>query len=144
VALPLLAELNRRRVFRALVVYGVVAFAILQVIEPVMHGLHWPDAVLSYIVVALAFGFPVVVGLAWSFDVVGSGIERTMPVHAPTLHGARLPLVLACIGVLAATPGVLYYFVFRAAQHASPDRGTGASARMTSIAVLPFASLSES
>ena len=66
-----------------------------------------------------------------------------MPVHAPTLHGARLPLVLACIGVLAATPGVLYYFVFRAAQHASPDRGTGASARMTSIAVLPFASLSD-
>src|SRR5712691_4585530 len=44
VPLPLLAELNRRRVFRALVVWGVVAFAVLQIIEPVMHGLHWPDA----------------------------------------------------------------------------------------------------
>jgi len=40
VALPVLAELTRRRVFRALVAYGIAAFAILQVIEPVMHGLH--------------------------------------------------------------------------------------------------------
>src|SRR3989442_9071047 len=48
------AELGRRRVFRALVGYGIAAFAVLQVIEPIMHGLHWPDAVLSYVVVALA------------------------------------------------------------------------------------------
>jgi len=32
-----LAELNRRRVFRALVGYGIAAFALLQIIEPVMH-----------------------------------------------------------------------------------------------------------
>src|SRR5205085_8365476 len=38
---PLVAELNRRRVFRALVGYGVVAFAVLQVVEPVSHGLRW-------------------------------------------------------------------------------------------------------
>ncbi len=42
------AELKRRRVIRALVAYGIAAFAVLQIIEPVMHGLHWPDAVLSY------------------------------------------------------------------------------------------------
>jgi len=29
-------------VFRALVGYGIAAFAVLQIIEPVMHGLHWP------------------------------------------------------------------------------------------------------
>ena len=47
-------ELKRRRVFRALIAYGIGAFAVLQIIEPVMHGLHWPDEVLSYVVVALA------------------------------------------------------------------------------------------
>ena len=52
--LPLLAELKRRRVIRAVLGHGVAAFAVLQIIEPVMHGLHWPDAVLSYVVVALA------------------------------------------------------------------------------------------
>ncbi len=70
------AELKRRRVIRALVAYGIAAFAVLQIIEPVMHGLHWPDAVLSYVVVALAIGFPVVVALAWAFDVKEGRIER--------------------------------------------------------------------
>jgi hypothetical protein len=80
VDLPLLAELQRRRVFRALVGYGIAAFAVLQIIEPIMHGLHWPDEVLSYVVVALAVGFPVVVSLAWIFDVNAFGrIERTGP-----------------------------------------------------------------
>jgi len=65
----LVVELQRRRVFRALVAYGIAAFAVLQIIEPIMHGLHWPDAVLSYVVAALAVGFPVVVSLAWIFDV---------------------------------------------------------------------------
>ena len=51
--LPLVAELKRRRVFRALIGYGIAAFAILQVIEPVMHGLHWPESVLSYVVVVV-------------------------------------------------------------------------------------------
>ena len=34
-------ELKRRRVVRALVGYGIAAFAVLQIIEPIMHGLHW-------------------------------------------------------------------------------------------------------
>jgi len=71
----LVAELKRRRVFRALVGYGIAAFAVLQ-IEPVMHGLHWPDAVLSYVVVALAVGFPIVVSLAWIFDAKSGRFER--------------------------------------------------------------------
>jgi hypothetical protein len=67
--LSLVAELQRRRVFRALVGYGIGAFAVLQIVEPIMHGFHWPDVVLSYVVAALAVGFPVVVSLAWIFDV---------------------------------------------------------------------------
>src|SRR5213594_3259970 len=43
--LSLLVELKRRRVFRAMVGYGIAAFAVLQIVEPVMHGLHWPDAI---------------------------------------------------------------------------------------------------
>jgi hypothetical protein len=50
--LSLFGELKRRRVIRALVGYGIAAFAVLQIIEPVMHGFHWPDEILSYVVVA--------------------------------------------------------------------------------------------
>lgn len=134
VSSALLAELKRRRVFRALVGYGIAAFAVLQIIEPVMHGLHWPDVVLSYVVVALAIGFPIVVTLAWIFDVSEGRLERTSSVGGP--GGARLALILLAIGALAAAPGLLWYFLLRG------PHGTPAQARGSSIAVLPFVNLS--
>ncbi|MGZ6123803.1 MAG: hypothetical protein ACXWLR_02530 [Myxococcales bacterium] len=100
--LPLFAELKRRRVFRALIGYGIAAFAVLQIIEPVMHGMHWPDAVLSYVVIALAVGFPVVVALAWIFDLRGGHIERTPA--GGGIKGARLAASLLAIGAAAAAP----------------------------------------
>ena len=63
----LLAELKRRRVLRPVAGYGIAAFGVLQVIEPVMHGLRWPDAVLTWSVIALAAGFPVTLVFAWVF-----------------------------------------------------------------------------
>src|SRR5262249_57238185 len=87
------AELKRRRVVRTLVGYGIASFAVLQIIEPVMHGLHWPETVLSYVVVALAAGFPVIITLSWIFDVKAGRIERTAPAAAaPGLRRILLPL----------------------------------------------------
>jgi TolB-like protein/Flp pilus assembly protein TadD len=151
VNLPLLAELKRRRVFRALVGYGIAAFAVLQIIEPVMHGLHWPEAVLSYVVVALALGFPLVVALAWVFDVKAGRIERTVP--AAGLRGVRLAAVITGIGVLAAAPGLAWYLFLRPGVRSSPsDEPTRAKLdavppasdirAVPSIAVLPLVNLS--
>src|SRR5215471_14754675 len=85
------SELKRRRVVRTLVGYGIASFAVLQIIEPVMHGLHWPETVLSYVVVALAAGFPVVITLAWIFDVKAGRIEGTAPASKATgLRGIPL------------------------------------------------------
>ena len=126
----LFAELKRRRVVRALVGYAVAAFAVLQIIEPVMHGLHWPEATLSYVVVALAAGFPVVVALAWIFDVKAGRIERTSGAPIAKRHA----LVLAALGVLAAAPGLVWYFALRS--RAQTPAGP------PSIAVLPFVDMS--
>jgi protein-disulfide isomerase len=103
----LVAELRRRRVFRALVTYGIVAFAILQVIEPIVHGLRWPDATVGYVVVGLGLGFPLVAVLAWAFDLRTTGLERTAP-GARGPRGAWLALVLVGLGLLAAAPGVAW------------------------------------
>ena len=138
----LVAELKRRRVFRALVGYGIAAFAVLQIIEPIMHGLHWPDAVLSYVVAALAVGFPLVVTLAWIFDVKAGRIERTVSTPAAGPKGVRLGLVLVGIGVLAAAPGVVWYFVVRGTPRPVPASVAGAPPTTPSIAVLPFADMS--
>ena len=132
----LIVELKRRRVFRALVGYGIAAFAVLQIIEPIMHGLHWPDAVLSYVVVALAAGFPVVVSVAWIFDVNAGRIERSSAAGGP--RGAWLVLLLVGIGLLAAAPGLVWYLVWPG-QAAKP---AAEAQRVSSIAVVPFVNMS--
>lgn len=133
-------ELQRRRVFRALAGYGIAAFAILQVVEPVMHGLHLDDWVLTAVVVALGAGFPVAAALAWVFDLTAKGIERTTDVAEPAgepaaaPRGARLALSLVTVGILAAAPGV--------ALHLLSTRGVAVPESGRSVAVLPFTNLS--
>jgi len=111
--------MKRRRVFRALIGYGIVSFAVLQIIEPVMHGLNLPDWVLSATVVGLGIGFPFTLVLAWALDVKGGRIERTGP--APS---ARLLLILIAIGValtkLSVTPAVA---MILAQKFFEPQRG---------------------
>ena len=92
---PLLAELKRRRVFRALLGYAIVAFAVLQIIEPVIHGLQLPDWTLSFVVVAIGVGFPLTLALAWVFDLSASGIERTRPVAVEAHRGHDLQATAA-------------------------------------------------
>jgi serine/threonine-protein kinase len=130
-----IGELKRRRVFRALVGYGVASFAVLQIIEPIMHGLHWSEEVLTYVVVGLAVGFPIVVSLAWIFDVNQGRIERSAPSQG--LRGVPLAALLVGIGALAAAPGLAWYFSVR-----RPQAAASAASGPPSIAVLPFANLS--
>src|SRR3989442_760894 len=136
-SVPLIAELKRRRVFRVLVGYAIAAFAVLQVIEPVMHGLRLPEWTLSFVVVALAIGFPVVLVLAWVFDVAAGASERTLPLRPQGL--GRLPLALA-VGVVAAiavVPAVAWHFARASRAPAAPTAPAAPS-----VAVLPFVNMS--
>ena len=138
------AELRRRRVFRTIVAYAIAAFAVLQIIEPIMHGAHWPEIVLSYVVAGLAAGFPIVIALAWVFDIRGGRIERTAPAPAaPGPKGIRLALLLAGISALAAAPGLAWYFLFRGDTRivARKDGQPAGPAERQSIAVLPFVNI---
>src|SRR5882672_8128701 len=135
----LLAELKRRRVFRALVAYAIVVFAILQVVEPIMHGLALPDWTLSFVIIALGLGFPVVLVLAWIFDVSAAGVERTAPLQpegTARFSRARIALLVPAMALLAAAPAAVWYLVSRTgAMRARPSV-------TASVAVLPFVNLS--
>ncbi|HQR29925.1 MAG TPA: hypothetical protein PLL32_05910, partial [Anaeromyxobacteraceae bacterium] len=140
----LISELKRRRVFRALIGWGVFSFAVLQVFEPVMHGLHLPEWTLTLAVILLAAGFPATIVLAWVFDVGAGGLERTAPavpgsdgVTAP--RGPGLAIALVGLGLLAAAPGLAWYFGARSRQAAAPEEP---APREASLAVLPFADMS--
>ena len=97
--MPQPAGLKQRRVFRAIVGYGIVAFALLQIIEPIMHGLHLPDATLTFFVVALAVAFPVVVLVSWLLE---HAEARAVPATAAGAAAAwSLPRTPVSIGAVA-------------------------------------------
>jgi TolB-like protein/Tfp pilus assembly protein PilF len=128
-------ELKQRRVFRAVVGYGVVAFAVLQVVEPVMHGLGLPEWTLAATVVALGLGFPVTLVLAWIFDVREGRVEKTDP-----RPRTRALVLLVAAGLVLGAPGVAWFF-WRA--HRAP--ATAATVEVEgppSVAVLAFTDLS--
>ena len=56
------------RIVRAIAGYGIVAFALLQIIEPIMHGLHLPEATLTFFLIGLALVFPLVIAVSWTLD----------------------------------------------------------------------------
>jgi hypothetical protein len=108
----LLAEMKRRRVFRVVVGYAIFAFAALQVTEPIMHGAHLPEWVLTAVLVALAVGFPVALILAWLFDLTAQGVKRTPSTTRPggvSFSRGRMVAMLASVGLVAALPGVGWY-----------------------------------
>ena len=140
----IVAELKRRRVVRALLGWGIFSFAVLQIFEPVMHGLHLPQWTLSTVVVSLGLGFPVTAALAWVFDLTATGISRTPEGTGVGFMGPRLAFLIVGLGMLAAAPGLGWYFLGHGGgQPTGEARKTSTPPAVPSIAVLPFADLSQ-
>lgn len=134
------AEVRRRRVLRALLGWGIASFAVLQVIEPVLHALHLPDWVLTAVVGVLAVGFPASVVLAWFFDLSAAGVTRTADAPpdvsgaAPQVRNARLLFAgLVAVGAVVGA-GVAWL----ALRQATPAAAVGADGRVF-VAVADFA-----
>jgi TolB-like protein/tetratricopeptide (TPR) repeat protein len=113
-----LAELKRRHVFRIAGVYAAVAFVVIQVADLLLRGLGIPDWAFSLIVVIAILGAPVALVLAWAYDLTPQGVVRTAAPDNPAVPGA----------------------VTGATTHPPP----AAAPARNSVAVLPFANLSES
>ncbi|GMR14246.1 MAG: hypothetical protein BMS9Abin29_2490 [Gemmatimonadota bacterium] len=74
----LLDELKRRKVARRGLLYLVVAWILMQVVDIVFPALSIPDWALSMVVVLLILGFPVAIVLAWMFE-TPSAIAKGKP-----------------------------------------------------------------
>jgi len=95
-----IAELQRRKVFRVAVAYGVVAWVMVQVAETVFEPLQLPPWALTLVVVLAILGFPVAVALAWAFEATPGGVRRevaappaTVAAEPPGASVAVLPFV---------------------------------------------------
>ena len=102
-----LAELRRRHVFRVAVGYAAFAFVVLQLGEIVLPAFseQLPSAefALQLMVVFAVLGFPVVMVLAWVFDVTTEGIRVTSALDRDANHVAPSTGILPRLALLSVT-----------------------------------------
>ena len=72
-----LGEIKRRKVFQVVVVYLVVAWLIMQVVDVVNEPLSLPDWFDTVVILILAIGFFLAVILSWAYDITPDGVVRT-------------------------------------------------------------------
>ncbi len=73
------AELRRRQVVKAAVVYVIVAWIVVEAASVVLPGLLLPEWTLRLVLVLAILGFPLAMVLAWAFDLSSSGLKREVP-----------------------------------------------------------------
>jgi hypothetical protein len=138
----LFAELRRRNVFRAAILYVGAVWALAQGISQLGPSFGMPEWGTRWFVVAAAIGFPFWIAFAWFFEFTPEGLklERDVaPGESITRHTSR-KLDFAIIGVLAVAVVLLLTdrFVLRHGVNQESD----ITISQKSIAVLPFANLS--
>ena len=74
--MSLFDELKRRRVFRLIAVYVVIAWVIIQVVTAIEEPLSLPDWFDTAVIVLLGFGFPIAIIMSWVYDVTPEGVVR--------------------------------------------------------------------
>jgi adenylate cyclase len=160
----LFTELKRRRVFRVTGIYAIVAWIVVQVAATTFPVLMLPEWTVRFVVALFLLGLPVVVVLAWLFDITPEGIERTGGSHAGGSESAargapaalagsaaggevrrsrRLPAwALPMLLVAAAATGFYHFAPLELAQQRAASPAAADDALDRSLAVLPFADFS--
>jgi len=123
------AELKRRHVIRVGVAYIVVAFALLQGADLVLPALLLPDWTFRLLVLLVLFLFPIVLVLAWVYDLTPEGVKRTPGRSGLQRHGREGAQGVAGAGSPARGPG---------RQRASSRVTESDSDAISSLAILPF------
>jgi TolB-like protein/Flp pilus assembly protein TadD len=125
-------ELKRRKVYRVAIAYIVVSWALAQGLAQVLPVFDISNSVIRVVIALLLIGFPVVLVLAWVFDVTPQGIRATSTPGEPVARRRRNLIMLIAIGVIISVAAG--FFLLPRASARKVDK---------SIAVLPFQNLSD-
>lgn len=131
------AELRRRNVYRATVIYGMASWLLIQIATQVFPFFDIPNWTVRLVIIVLVACFPLAIALAWAFEITPEGIKRTDDVPPEKSirwqTGRKLDFVI--IGILSVAIAFLLSLRF------GPTRPATDIPRK-SIAVLPFQNLS--
>jgi TolB-like protein/tetratricopeptide (TPR) repeat protein len=138
-------ELKRRKVIRVAIVYGIVAFAVIQVADIMIPALNLPGEFITFVVVATLLGYPIAIVLAWSYDIIpDAGAQQGETVAQPesstqaaSSGGSRAyPLIIIVVIIAGAAVGWMHYRTTNSVPAARPPL-----AYIDSVAVMPLDNL---
>jgi adenylate cyclase len=151
----LIAEARRRHVFRATGLYAAAAFVLLQLADILMPAFGLSDGDISYLLLAIALGFPIVLGLTWLVDITPEGIKVT-PMLSRGESAELAPGRLVDFAIIFVAIGVGFLYLERflpdnveetpaaVADATMPVPAPEVQLLDPSVAVLPFDNLSTS
>lgn len=115
-----LKELKRRKVIRVGIAYLIGAWLLLQLTEVLSELLNLPENVGPIVVAIVAVGFPIVIVLAWMFELTASGLKRDSAVSDAERSSGKL-INAAVLGMLVIA---LAYFVWESRFQVGPGSDT--------------------
>jgi TolB-like protein len=133
------AELKRRNVYKVGVAYIVAGWALAQGIAQVFPVFDVPSWIVRLVVALIVVGFPFALIFAWAFEITSEGVKRTAEADAMPRAARPTNRTWIYIVVVGATISVGLFFLGR---YTAGNRITSSDEKK-SIAVLPFASLSD-
>lgn len=129
---------------RAGIAYVVIGWALAQVAQFAVETFDAPEWTLQIFVVFLLLGLPLVLFLAWAFELTPEGVKREKDVDrsksTTSQTGRKLDRII--IGVLVVAVGLLLVDKFYLDDNSSTSGEIVATQRQ-SIAVLPFVNMSD-
>ena len=112
----LLVELRRRNVIKVTVSYLIGMWVMLQVAEVTFEPLRFPDWWMTVLTILAVIGLPIVVVLAWSYEITpqgivldpgvdGTGVMRRLPRPRQSIA----PAIVAGVALMAAVTGFAWW-----------------------------------
>jgi TolB-like protein/tetratricopeptide (TPR) repeat protein len=145
----LLGELRRRHVYKVAASYLVGMWIVLQVAETTFEPLRFPDWWLTALTIIAIIGLPIVVVLAWTYEITPQGVvvDPGPPGSGtrPRLPRARLsiaPFIVAGVALMAAVTGLAWWRSIEAPPDAAAAVAPALEPGARSIAVLPLVDMS--
>ena len=129
--LKLIKELKRRKVLTTLGVYGAAVLVIIQVADIVLTRLLLPDWTVTFIIILLILGFPVVFFFSWTYD-----LKRESETNDDSVQKSK-KMLLPITGFLTIVGGAFWLWYGMG----SVSHGSGINLQMgikKSIAILGF------
>ncbi|MBD3649585.1 MAG: hypothetical protein HUJ31_19505, partial [Pseudomonadales bacterium] len=143
----LINELKRRNVFRATAAYSVVGWVIGQVADLVLSAFEAPPWVLKTVIALLVIGLPLVMVLAWVYELTPEGLRRTAEDDSPETHteGSRVIdsiIILALVAAVLAVTAIPDDWSDDLSRHTGNFGKTQTEQSVSRVVVLPTVNVS--